>query len=368
MQKKRKICIIVPAHWEALMGGSQYQAKILIEQMVPLEKYEIYYLARRVKQGFTPAGYSIVKIAEPCWYHRYGYFPDSLRLLRILSRIKPDVIYQQVGCAYTGVAAYYAKRSGCKMVWRVTSDKSLQQGDGAGFRELLPDRFIERKMLEYGIRNAGAIVVQTESQASLLKSNFQLEPSAVIRNFHPMPAESIDKGGVQTVLWVANFKKLKQPEVFIKLASDLSGTGARFIMIGAPATGVWQQDLEGCIAGIQGLTYLGIKTQEEVNGLLARSHILVNTSQYEGFSNTFIQAWMRKVPVVSLSVNPDHLLDDGRLGYCADGSYEMLKQHVAFLLSDPAVAGEIGLKAQSYAVENYSENNVGQLIEILDSP
>jgi len=24
-----KLCIIVPAHWEAQMGGSQYQAKVL---------------------------------------------------------------------------------------------------------------------------------------------------------------------------------------------------------------------------------------------------------------------------------------------------------------------------------------------------
>lgn len=368
MQTKRKICIIVPAHWEALMGGSQYQAKILIERMIPLGKFEIYYLARRVKQGFAPTDYKIVKISEPRWYHRYGYFPDAFRLFRILVQIRPDVIYQQVGCAYTGVAAYYARRSGCKMVWRVTSDKSLQPPDRSRFRELLPDRYIERKMLEYGIRNARAIIVQTELQAGLLRSNFHIEPFAVIRNFHPMPVETIDKGGVLTVLWVANFKKLKQPEVFIRLASDLSDTGARFVMIGAPAAGAWQRDLEDRVAGVKGLSYLGVKTQEEVNELLAKCHILVNTSQYEGFSNTFIQAWMRKTPVVSLSVNPDHLLDDGRLGYCADGSYEILKQHVASLLGNPVSIEEIGTKAQSYAFENYSESNVRHLIEILVSP
>ena len=32
---------------------------------------------------------------------------------------------------------------------------------------------------------------------------------------------------------------------------------------------------------------------------------LVNTSDYEGFSNTFIQAWMRRVPIASLHVDPD---------------------------------------------------------------
>ena len=42
--RKIKLCFIVPAHWDALMGGSQYQAKLLIEHLLTLGKYDIYYL------------------------------------------------------------------------------------------------------------------------------------------------------------------------------------------------------------------------------------------------------------------------------------------------------------------------------------
>ena len=53
-------------------------------------------------------------------------------------------------------------------------------------------------------------------------------------------------------------------------------------------------------------------SQAEVNALLEHTDLLVNTSDYEGFSNTFIQAWMRRVPVVSLRVDPDRLLSPRR--------------------------------------------------------
>ncbi|MBK8161629.1 MAG: glycosyltransferase family 4 protein [Gammaproteobacteria bacterium] len=368
MSSKRRICIIVPAHWEALMGGSQYQAKILIENLIPLDRFDIYYLARRVKRDFTPVGYNIVKISDPRWYHRYGYFPDALKLLRILKEIKPDVIYQQVGCAYTGVAAYYAKRSGCKMVWRVTSDKSLQRVAKSNLRELLPDRYVERKILEYGIRNSTKIIVQTEAQAALLEENYDIESAEVIRNFHPLPTEAMEKNSQNTVLWVANFKKLKQPEVFIRLARDLVDTDARFIMIGAPAGGQWQQELDKQISSTENLAYLGVQSQQEVNRLLAAAQLLVNTSQYEGFSNTFIQAWMRRVPVISLKVNPDNLLSDGALGFCADDHYEKLRRQVSYLLGNAEVMARAGSQAQSYAFEHYSEKNVRRLISLLDNP
>ncbi len=238
----------------------------------------------------------------------------------------------------------------------------------SNLRELLPDRYVERKILEYGIRNSTKIIVQTEAQAALLEENYDIESAEVIRNFHPLPTEAMEKNSQNTVLWVANFKKLKQPEVFIRLARDLVDTDARFIMIGAPAGGQWQQELDKQISSTENLAYLGVQSQQEVNRLLAAAQLLVNTSQYEGFSNTFIQAWMRRVPVISLKVNPDNLLSDGALGFCADDHYEKLRRQVSYLLGNAEVMARAGSQAQSYAFEHYSEKNVRRLISLLDNP
>jgi glycosyltransferase involved in cell wall biosynthesis len=73
------------------------------------------------------------------------------------------------------------------------------------------------------------------------------------------------------------------------------------------------------------LEYLGEKSQDEVNELLARAHIYVNTSLFEGFANTFIQAWMRDVAVVSLHVNPDGVFDREGVGIHAGSEDELMR-------------------------------------------
>lgn len=366
MNKKIKLCIIVPAHWDALMGGSQYQAKLLIDHILSLGNYDVYYLTCRIAKGNAPLGYRIIQISELSGIRRYGHFLDAIKLYKILNAIKPDVIYQMVGSAYTGIATYYAKRSGCRMIWRITSDKSVSKCTEKGLRRFLPHKYIEQKITEYGIKNAGLIIAQTEHQGHLLLENYNRVPSAVISNYHPVPeTEVIIKGEQLAVLWIANFKRIKQPEIFVKLASDLQDLNyVRFVMVGSPpADEQWFDYLKAKIQVQSNLEYLGALTQDEVNALLARSHVLVNTSEYEGLSNAFIQAWLREVPVISLNSNPDNLLGDGYLGYCADGDYDRLVQVTRKVLQDFQLIKSIGSRARQYASHAYSENNIQALMK-----
>ena len=92
-----------------------------------------------------------------------------------------------------------------------------------------------------------------------------------------------------TVIWIANLKRWKQPELFVRLANRLSDTGVHFVMVGAPADASgnesWQTPLLQDIEGAPNLSYLGPKTQEQVNALLARAHIFVNTVSTKGFQH-----------------------------------------------------------------------------------
>jgi glycosyltransferase involved in cell wall biosynthesis len=364
--EKRKICILLPTHWAARMGGAQYQAMILVEYLVSTGKFDVYYLARRTNDAFQANGYRVVKIPGPDTVRPYRFFETTFSLLKILGSIKPDYIYQQTGCAYTGIAAYYARKNRCKMVWRVSSDKNLLRQHPRLSRNLLYEG-IDSTMMSYGIRNAGAIIVQTPHQGRLLEQNYCRKPDAVVRNFHPYPDEKPDKHLPVKVLWIANFKKLKQPEIFIRLARDMADIDdVRFIMIGASAPeSKWSSLLDNEINSISNLSHTGNLPQEEVNRMISESHILVNTSQYEGFSNTFIQAWMRKVPVISLNVDPDGILNRYKVGFCAGGDYSKLLSYTKTLVNDHALLRKMGDSSSQYAFEFYSLRNVDQIVDIL---
>ena len=367
-KQKKKLCIVIPAHWSAVMGGSEYQVKCLIDKLVPQEQFEIYYLTRRYDPRFHPEGYKIIKVAGTRGIRRYGFFFDVFRLLKLLYKIHPDVIYQRVGCAYTGIVAHYARRNNCKMVWHIASDSEvLPFQEQSSLRGIIS--YIDKRILEYGVRSSHYIIAQTNQQAEYLRIHYGRIPIEVIHNFHPMPRKNFKKTNPIKVVWISNFKPLKQPEYFIRLARDLRNLGKKVksIMIGAPAhlSLNWQSSLEKEINNVDNLVYLGSQPIEEVNSILAKAHVFVNTSRYEGFPNTFIQAWMRKVPVVSLHVNPDQVFERHNVGFFSD-TYEKMLKRVVELIKNPALRNEMGERAQAYAFEKHCEKNIANLIEILN--
>jgi glycosyltransferase involved in cell wall biosynthesis len=285
---------------------------------------------------------------------------------KILKKIRPDIIYQRVGCAQTGIAALYAIKNQCKMIWHVASEYDLSPFK-ISLSKLIFERVVDRLLLNYGIKHSSRVVVQTEDQKILLMKRFKREPFAVIRNFHPAPKEVINKKDPIKIVWVSNLKKIKQPDIFFRLARDLEEIkNVQFFIIGAiQETGRLKTTWEKRILQIKNLKHMGIQSQNNVNLILAESHIFVNTSLYEGFPNTFIQSWMREVPVISLNVNPDKLIEKYNIGLVS-GSYEKLKRDVINLIENKKLRKEMGLNAQSFALKNFSLRNASNLIHILE--
>src|SRR6202012_3489986 len=92
-------------------------------------------------------------------------------------------------------------------------------------------RFLEKRSVEYGLRRASRIVTQTNHQARLLERHYRRRADAVIANFQPLPAETLDKSGEIRVTWIASVKPWKRPQPFVSLAEVLREVPrARFVV------------------------------------------------------------------------------------------------------------------------------------------
>jgi glycosyltransferase involved in cell wall biosynthesis len=356
--------VLIPSHWSTGIGGSEQQTQMLMDHLLRRPNLEIFFVTNRVAPNFEAKGYEIVRIAEEFGLRRYGLFFDAPRLYGILRRLEPDVIYQVIGSAHTGIAAFYARRHRCKLVFRVTDEMSLRRTPIPWRR---PHHRLERALLEYGIRHATTVVAQTEVQRRLLADGFGRGDAVLVRNFHAPPTEIAGTAnGKKRVLWIANLKRIKDPDAFLRLAQHFAGRqDVEFVMLGAAGDDpVWVRAVEQRIAQCANVRHEGGVARAEVNARLAEAQLLINTSETEGFSNTFIEAWAHGVPVVSLRVDPDGVFSSRSPSLLA-GSEARLAELVERLLGDDGLRMRLAADCRRLALEQYTEANAERLVDIL---
>jgi glycosyltransferase involved in cell wall biosynthesis len=361
-----RVAVVIPTHWDFRMGGSQYQAKLLIEQLHEKHAASVTYFAARAHENRDYIDHKVVRVGHANAFRRFGHFWDFFRLQKALRDFAPDVIYQRVGCAYTGIAALYAERYGIPLIWHLASQSDCQNAPPA--RQLLgrPHALIETRLAAKGVSGANLVIAQSRDQLDMLLENYGRHADRVIGNFHSVPAASDKQTDRFTVIWIANLKAVKRPELYFEIAAQLADMkDIDILMVGqAYSSAAKKRDFDQALQTHPNVEFLGALPNDEVNHLLERSHLLVNTSRSEGFSNTFIQAWMRSVPVLTMGVNPDGLLADSFLGRCHSSTTEIANS-IRELVGSIAMLKDMGEQSRQYAVRHFSMSNATELADLV---
>jgi glycosyltransferase involved in cell wall biosynthesis len=164
----------------------------------------------------------------------------------------------------------------------------------------------------------------------------------------------------QYVVWVANIKPPKRPEVYLKLAQALAHKNVDFLMVGA----IQSQEYDWIAHGGTGVHYLGQKTIEETNGIIANAIALIHTCKPEGFGNNFLQAWLQGVPTVSLGFDPAGYIERFRLGGYAADDWDVFVAQVERLIHNPDMALEAGRRARGFAAARFSLDRTLDTLEL----
>lgn len=361
----KKIAFLV-GYYPLQRGGAEHQAYLLAQAIK--DRYRVVFISTNSDRDevFEQDGFRVHAVRTPRYRGvKLGMFRLQSKTRKILEDERPELIYYRVTDSSMSAAASYASVSGATMLWHIASQANVEP-TRRSLRTLLRLDLLEQRYIDQGIRAVDLIVAQAQYQCALLKRHYDRECDAVIGNFHPTPNAEPRETGTTTVSWISNIKSIKRPDLFLKLADALKEhDDIEFRMAGLNTMPGFGAELEVFAANHSNFRYLGELTQQGVSELLAGSDILVNTSSFEGFPNTFIQAWLHQVPVVSLSVDPDNVLSRHGVGILSN-TEEQLQADVAALALDRQRRTAMGAAAKEYAIEHHSMRNVSQIVSLFE--
>ena len=288
------------------------------------------------------------------------FHPRITSILGALKRAGADIYYHSCAGMVTGLTSWFCRRKGRRFLFRLAHDSDCIPGEHI-------IRFRRDVLLyEYGLRRADYIVAQGVHQVALLKQNYGLD-STPLNMAVELPERLGDVERDIDVLWVNNIRDFKRPELAIELAAALPDK--RVVMIGGSSEGqeALYERTTAQAAGVSNLEFLGRVPYAQVNGYFERARVFVNTSDQEGFPNSFLQAWAREVPVVSF-FDPDGLIAGRELGAVPTDIDDMAVR-VRALLDDDDERRRVGRQARAFVLDNYSPAGIArQYHELLAGP
>lgn len=274
--------------------------------------------------GLPERSEGVQLVRQPIEHHQS--IVQYTRALDAALRRADALVYIQRTSGYeTGVVALSARQRRRRFVFAASSTLDTS-GEGAAVPRL------HRAARRAGLRLAHAIVVQTEEQLEHLPRHLARK-ARVIRSFSS-PSAAVVAAEREAFLWVGGLIDYKDPEAFLMLAERLPE--ARFWMVGTAREGHEQlaDRVRLAAARLPNLELLPGRPRADLLPLYARSVAIVNTSHIEGLPNTFLEAWARGTPALSLRLDPDSMITRHGLGYCAGGSFETLTQKARELWSE----------------------------------
>ena len=274
-------------------------------------------------------------------------FLDCLRCVKLL----PDLVFFRGSSRCLFLLARLCNRKHVWLVYFGASDTDFEPG-----KEIVGGSSLNRTLYQKSLRHIESFVTQNKLQHDLLAQYYK-KRSLIIPNIW-IPYESIRNTKQYDAVWIANLRPLKRAEWFVSLAKALPQY--QFAIAGGCLICEYYDKIKRMANNVANLSFLGAQSFDEVNKLLSRSRLLVCTSEFEGFPNTFLQAWAQSVPLVS-TVNPSNLIISKNLGVVV-GTQEDLKEQVEAVLSNNLLYCDIVNSIEKYFLNTHSADMAFDLL------
>lgn len=276
----------------------------------------------------------------------------ALKLLRRIRSVDADIYYVRGNPPLCILASYCCSLLDKRLVYVVANDSNVELSRLSRHHGVFEYTLPKLGYLA-AIRRADHVVAQTDHQQAILRDVFGIDSTVIANGYTVPPAGEVNPARERShVLWVGSLDTdQKRPGRMLDLADRLPAVS--FCMIGWTEDDAYRNTFIDRVADRPNLTFEGFVPPDEIDQYYNDAIALVNTSEYEGFPNTFLEAWRFGVPVVSLNEVLDSVLETEGIGIHA-GSMDALERAVETLWNDPDRAAEIGTAGRRYLEENYA--------------
>jgi glycosyltransferase involved in cell wall biosynthesis len=294
--------------------------------------------------------------AFPSW-RRPG---SLLTFWTALKESAADLIYARLRNDSLGLAGLFSKwHPGSTFVYALANDRDCNPWQAYDH-----NRWFHNPLYALGLRTADVVALQHEAQARLVKPYVKGE-LILVPNLMPSVAcgpRKYEETDIDAI-WIAKIRPQKQLHVFLDLAEELPHL--QFAVVGGFAADLdrkWRRDLEHRMETLTNLRFLGPQRFEDVMQFLAHSKVLVNTSYWEGFPNTMLEAWSVGVPVVSLEIDPGSVIQREAIGLVSGTVAKMIRD-VERLVQTRPLNCEMGQRGLEYVRRAHSLEAVCRAFE-----
>jgi glycosyltransferase involved in cell wall biosynthesis len=299
------VCFVAPHAWPVLsadtriaeVGGAEVQQSILA-RLFAANGFRVSMICLDYGQPDRTAvdGVTVYKTFRPHAGVPVLRFlhPRLTATWRAMQRVDADIYYCRSASVWVGFVAEFCRRHGKRSLYAGASNMDFVHGEGGQLR-YARDRWLYRR----GIAQVDRIVAQNEVQRATCRATYGREAVVIPSCYVPLASERLSQAQRDTVLWVSTIRRGKRPELFLELAARLPHR--RFAMVGGPSQGeaALYERVQQEARRLPNVELTGFLPLAQVERWFERARVLVNTSDYEGMPNTFLQAWARGVPTLA---------------------------------------------------------------------
>ncbi|SRR5579875_527630 len=277
-----------------------------------------------------------------------GRLSYALRILQSLAHADANIYLQRTVSFETGLVGLYARLRSRPFIFSVASQFTLPPRQDCSL--------LTKSAYRLGLACADEIVTQTQQQSAAVEQLLGRRATLIPSISQPVAPAC---GSRSYFLWIGGLIDFKGPLEYLQLAERVPE--ACFVMVAAERGPQWAALADAVRRRAQALRnvyLLQARPRAQLLPLYERAVAVVNTSRFEGFPNVFLEGWARGARALSLHVDPDGLLVQHGLGYCANGSLDGLARAASEMWARRDTDGPARAAARAYVKRRHDEERV----------